>query len=278
MTDLEQKEIFKYNKYRFATRHYDIVWQKESTPRTDLIQKTYTFPDSIVKKIEAGLGFPDFKLNAEAQKKLNKFIKLLRQMPLKKRTHLANFIREEREHGSSYIREEALEYLAGYLNFTEFFDSTLKDRIENTKFYLQYKKKKEDLSKEIFDASLIMDILLDEDMEKVAQEIQKPDTYSEKLLRKMRIAKATINFGVEKVVEKVLDVVNEMIYDKPVLYVVKDEEDPALVQETKTATVPTQSMSAQKSSQENTQTEPHRIATKRLPQQAGLYTSRQKED
>lgn len=47
---------------------------------------------------------------------LNKTLYLLRKLPDKNRVKLAEFIFEEREHGSSYIATEMFEYLTGSLS------------------------------------------------------------------------------------------------------------------------------------------------------------------
>lgn len=295
--------------YRETTRYYDIMWQKEATPRTDFIQKTYYLPKSVIDKIEAGFGFPDFKLNEDAEKKLHKFINLIREMPLEKRTDFAKFMCEEREHGVQYIRETAAEYMAGYIRFTdteseqtsivELWDDTLKNKINNARLYPQYKMRKADLINEINEAALIINVLLKEDMEKVSQEIQKPDTYKEKLSLMKRMAKTTVNFGIEKVYK-----LTKNIYDKIQTDILgyspltmKRHED-ALKRINKSYTIPKdwfdeyenpedlrnipgdnlKSPFTHETTQRHAKSEPHRIATNRISQQVGSYSPRQKED
>lgn len=52
-------------------------------------------------------------MNEKEKIYLNKTLYLLRKLPEKNRARLAEFIREEREHGLSYIATEMFRYLTG---------------------------------------------------------------------------------------------------------------------------------------------------------------------
>ena len=199
-------DYIQIEKYVVARRYYDLVWQDKPSDRTNLIKETYFFPKSVEDRIEAGHGFPDFQLNETAQKELQSLIKFIREMPLEKRTRLADFMCEEREHGFGYIHNTVIEYLHGDWELFQPIDDdekTLRARTNMAHYCPKYKMNRDKLSHQLNKGTQIICMLLDEDMKKVSQDICQPDTRREKLKHIGRLTRASIDYGFEKITRKI---------------------------------------------------------------------------
>ena len=138
-------------------------------------------------------------MNIKEKIYLNKTLHLLRKLPDDNRIRLAAFIREEREHGITYIATEIFSYLTGSpspklrsiytYNFTSLTgDFSTPSYLENAPYFevTNDKQKSKEFYKGLLNTAKIMDKMTEEELDGYLNGIVKPHTAKEILNAKTR--------------------------------------------------------------------------------------------